>query len=329
MDMKEQKFALEIRVTGITRKKTAQILSEQFNTNFLYEGGSGFIYSFNDNLNRKWRIVKDDSIKEQTVNSPANQNYRVKIITPILNYNDMRTIEEAVDNLKSNDAIINDSCKIDIYVDSTPYKTTNLANIHKLMFSKEDMLCRALDIKILDENKLSAQVDDEKLKNIMFHKPSSDYELNQKWYTNYDGYLNKILDLETVKSKGMIGFGMFKSSFDNLQTYIQLCLAVSKQALEQKNARAIKTQSTNEKYTFRTWLLKLGFIGEEYKVARQELLRNLEGNIAWKNPENAHIEYVHQRNNTTIDEQVEVKQYINENQQKEEQNDNQSFVMSM
>lgn len=331
MNMKEQKFALEIRITGITRKKVAQILSGQFNTNFLYEGGGGFIYSFNDNLNRKWRIVKDDSIKEQTVNSPANQNYRVKIITPILNYNDIRTIEQAVSNLKSNGVIINDSCKTDIYVDSTPYKTTNLTNIHKLMFSKEDILCKALNIEVLDENKLSVQVDNEKIKNIMFYKPSSESELNQKWYTSYDEYLNKTLNLETIRNKGMIGFGMFKSDFDKLQTYIQLCLAVSNQALKQKNARAIKTQSTNEKYTFRTWLLRLGFIGEEYKVTRQELLKNLDGNIAWKSFENVHrevsIDTNNQRNNNTIDEQI--KQCINDNQQKEEQDGNQSFIMSM
>lgn len=48
-----------------------------------------------------------------------------------------------------------------------------------------------------------------------------------------------------------------------------------------------KTHSDNEKYTFRTWLLRLGMIGEEFKTARQHLLKNLEGNIAWKDPAQA------------------------------------------
>ena len=37
----------------------------------------------------------------------------------------------------------------------------------------------------------------------------------------------------------------------------------------------------------RTWLLRLGFIGDEFKTARHHLLKNLEGNIAWKDPAQA------------------------------------------
>ena len=42
--------------------------------------------------------------------------------------------------------------------------------------------------------------------------------------------------------------------------------------------------TTNEKYTFRTWLLSLGMKGEGYKAARKELLKELAGNSAFKNP---------------------------------------------
>ena len=55
----------------------------------------------------------------------------------------------------------------------------------------------------------------------------------------------------------------------------------------QKRASPSRTQSSNEKYTFRTWLLRLGLIGEEFKTARLHLLKNLEGNIAWKDPAQA------------------------------------------
>ena len=68
---------------------------------------------------------------------------------------------------------------------------------------------------------------------------------------------------------------------------MQLCLAISHQALVQKSASRIKTQSSNEKYTFRVWLLRLGLIGDEFKTARHHLLKNLEGNIAWKDPAQA------------------------------------------
>ena len=40
---------------------------------------------------------------------------------------------------------------------------------------------------------------------------------------------------------------------------------------------------TNEKYAFRCFLLRLGFIGSEYKKERKILLQNLSGNSSWKN----------------------------------------------
>jgi hypothetical protein len=39
----------------------------------------------------------------------------------------------------------------------------------------------------------------------------------------------------------------------------------------------------NEKFAFRVFLIRLGFVGDEYKTARKILLRNLSGNSAFKN----------------------------------------------
>ena len=90
-------------------------------------------------------------------------------------------------------------------------------------------------------------------------------------------------------NKGTIEFRLFNSTLHagEIKSYIQLCLAISHQALVQKSARKSKTISDNEKYTFRTWLLRLGLIGEEFKTARYHLLKNLDGNIAWKDPSQA------------------------------------------
>ena len=94
---------------------------------------------------------------------------------------------------------------------------------------------------------------------------------------------------EKEETKGTIEFRMFNSTLHagEVKSYIQLCLAISHQALIQQRAMRTKTQSENEKYTFRTWLLRLGLIGDEFKTARQHLLKNLDGNIAWKDPAQA------------------------------------------
>ena len=67
-----------------------------------------------------------------------------------------------------------------------------------------------------------------------------------------------------------------------IKAYIQLCLAISHQALTQSCASARKTTTTNPKYTFRTWLLRLGLIGNEFETARLHLLANLDGDTAFR-----------------------------------------------
>lgn len=68
---------------------------------------------------------------------------------------------------------------------------------------------------------------------------------------------------------------------------MQFCLAITAQAYNQRSASPAKTVSSNEKYTFRTWLLRLGLIGGEFKTARTHLLNHLEGCIAWRDPAQA------------------------------------------
>ena len=106
---------------------------------------------------------------------------------------------------------------------------------------------------------------------------------------HYDNSRYRALNLHSVFSKGTVEFRLFNGTMHagKIKTYIQLSLAISHQALAQKGASHRRTKSTNEKYTFRTWLLRLGMIGEEFQTARKFLLENLEGNIAWKDPAQA------------------------------------------
>ena len=53
-------------------------------------------------------------------------------------------------------------------------------------------------------------------------------------------------------------------------------------AKTQKRVTAKEKDTGNEKYAFRCFLLRLGFIGDEYKAARKILLRNLSGSGAFK-----------------------------------------------
>lgn len=72
---------------------------------------------------------------------------------------------------------------------------------------------------------------------------------------------------------------------DEVNAYTQLIAALCKMSKDQKRVSAKATDPENEKYAFRCFLLRLGFIGDEYKTERKILLRRLSGNSAFKGGE--------------------------------------------
>ena len=69
---------------------------------------------------------------------------------------------------------------------------------------------------------------------------------------------------------------------DHALAYTQFIAAICKMSTEQKRITARLREVDNEKYAFRCFLLRLGFIGEEFKQSRKILLSNLDGSSAFK-----------------------------------------------
>ena len=69
---------------------------------------------------------------------------------------------------------------------------------------------------------------------------------------------------------------------DHAMAYTQFIAAICKMSTEQKRVTAKVREVNNEKYAFRCFLLRLGFIGEEFKQSRKILLSNLDGSSAFK-----------------------------------------------
>ena len=69
---------------------------------------------------------------------------------------------------------------------------------------------------------------------------------------------------------------------DYALAYTQFIAAICKMSTEQKRVTAKVREVNNEKYAFRCFLLRLGFIGNEFKQSRKILLSNLDGSSAFK-----------------------------------------------
>ena len=69
---------------------------------------------------------------------------------------------------------------------------------------------------------------------------------------------------------------------DEIAAYTQFVSRLCDMARDAKKVSSKPTETDNDKYAFRCFLLRLGFIGKEYKTARKILLRNLTGNSAFR-----------------------------------------------
>ena len=74
---------------------------------------------------------------------------------------------------------------------------------------------------------------------------------------------------------------------DHVKTFTQLVSCMARTAKKQKRVVARETETENERYSMRTWLLRLGMNGPEFKEARKHLMANLTGHTAFRTAEEA------------------------------------------
>ena len=90
-------------------------------------------------------------------------------------------------------------------------------------------------------------------------------------------------ELPILEEDGKVCFPWFSGeSPEEIKAYDHFICKLCEMARTQKRVTSTEKQVDNEKYAFRCFLLRLGFIGAEYKETRKILLKNLEGNSAFK-----------------------------------------------
>jgi hypothetical protein len=74
---------------------------------------------------------------------------------------------------------------------------------------------------------------------------------------------------------------------EHLTAFAQLAVLMNQQAISQKRIQAKNVNDENEKYALRTWLIRLGMNGSDFKATRKILMENLSGHAAFRTDEEA------------------------------------------
>ena len=296
--IQDQYFGTEIEMTGITRQRAAEVVAEMFGTRAVCDGGYYGVWSVTDQEGKKWKFMYDGSIyterRERGRMVRAGSEYSTEMVSPKLSYGEMGKLQEVVRCLRHHGAKVNASCGQHVHVDASNHTPRSLKNAMTIMYSKEDILFKALKVQTSRESNYCQKVRPIVLEKIrrMPNNTISMEKLKQIWYGGRDGSHNHYdssryyaLNLHAVFSKGTLEWRCFESTLHagKVRANITLALAISAQAINQKCTQMRKTEITeNPAFTFRTFLLRLGLIGPEYKNVREHLLANLEGDRAWR-----------------------------------------------
>ena len=301
-EMKKQTIGVEVEMNNIARDKAAKIAAKFFGTG-RYENTAarnGYsTWSAWDADGREWKFQKDVSIA-----GPDSE--KCELVTPILTYADMELLQELIRQLRHAGAKSDATrgCGIHCHVGANGHTPQTLRNLANIMAGHESLLADALNLDRGRMNRYCRTVEPGFLEQLNKKKPKTMAQLADIWYTSnganygrthhYNDSRYHMLNYHATFTKGTIEFRLFQ--FDapadgrknglhagQLKAYIQLCLALSQMAKEVRTASPKEQQKENPKYAMRTWLLRLGFIGDEFKTAREILTKRLAGDTAFRN----------------------------------------------
>lgn len=208
-----------------------------------------------------------------------------ELATPILTYDDIPMLQELVRKLRKAGARSSAKlgCGTHIHIGAGKHDARSIRNLVNIIASKQHLLWEAAQVDPSREHGYCSKTSYRLINPMNSEKPSTldqiHFLINGAGYNRYHG-----LNLQAIWKLGTIEWRLFNGTMHagELKAYIQLALAISAQAINQRSASPTETETTNPAFTFRTWLIRMGLNGDEFKTAREHLLKHLPGDKAWR-----------------------------------------------
>lgn len=298
-DFLNSRFGIEIEMTGVTRNKAAQVVAEILRGTIEKQNDYYDTHKVIAPDGRVWKLMYDGSIctqkKVEGEKVPAGKEYSVELVSPILTYKeDIETLQEMIRKLRKAGAFSEkQNCTgIHIHLDGGEHTPRSIRNFINIIYSRNDLLYESLQI---EETRMRycKKMDADLVESMNKKKPTIMKAIEEIWYQGYSDRRDRhyhesryhFLNLHsffhgtgTVELRGFNGTlhaGMIRAD-------IVLALAMNHQALTQRCASFKKPQVENSKFSMRTWLNRIGFIGDEFKNCREHLVKHLKGSAAWR-----------------------------------------------
>lgn len=295
--IKSQRFGVEIEFTGITREKAANLVARMLGGVASYPARNCYhTRTVEDNKGRTWKVMRDSSINPERNDGTTDYSdeYRVELVTPPLNYEDIETLQEIIRVLREAGGKANSSCGIHVHVDGANHNADSLRRLTGIFNSRQDLFyealnighrantwCKKTDPKLFQTMKKDKHLTTRKLEVIWYSDANHQYRggIDHSHYNNtrYQG-----LNLHAFFTKGTVEFRLFNGTMHagKIKAYIQFCLALSAWAItanDNVKFNNIDSYTAEQKVKIMNSFLtkRLGLTGEEFKTCRHHLLKPL------------------------------------------------------
>jgi len=279
--LKSQTFGVEIEFVGCTQERAARAVHSVV-------GGRIFDRTVVAPDGRKWKVVSDGSVA----------GVGGELVTPVLKYDDMETLQEVVRAMRRAGCRKHSSAGIHVHVGARDMTAKQIVNVVKTWNRQERIIVKALDIEgrtygTNGARTWAASANRDVIPRILRSKPKTMNKLAAAWYgeSNYESRTYRKYDSSRYHainlhnlfygSHGTIEFRCFNSTMHagEIRSYVVLALAVVAKGRNGRGAsveqRAFNPETA--KFDFRQWMIKLGMIGAEFKNVRKHLMKRLPG----------------------------------------------------
>lgn len=306
-----QKFGVEVEMYNITRAKAAVVVKKTLEAwtheTYAIEGPGDHLDERRIHRAGCWRTARVWKIESDSSIAARCAAERTELVSPVLTWEQMPLLQQIIRDLRKAGAKSDPAhqCGVHVHVDGAGHSAQTLLNLTNIMASHEQLLIGAIGIAH-ERMRWCQTVDANFLRAVNAQHPQSLPQINHIWYASQGwggvGHYNQtryhMLNLHSFFEGKGVEFRLFQ--FDNfdatrpvgrkgglhagqLKAYVQLCLAMNYRALHTRAAKYQPLQSSNQRYTMRCWLLRLGFIGDEFATARRVFTNRLPGDTAWRN----------------------------------------------
>ncbi len=282
--MANRTFGCELEYEGISQATAAKTVAEVTGGTARYEGChlSNWVVTMPDG--RKWQVVSDGSLCGTSA----------EVVTPILRYADLETLQEVVRALRRAGAKANARTGLHVHVGAADFTPTEIKNLVRTFYKQETLILKAagtLETRIARYTRTTDHAFVDKI--CKMRNPTME-AINKAWFGrynphpyHYDDHRYRALNLNNLwDSKRTIEYRFFNGTTHAgaVKAAVQLSLLI---AIRAKLAKASSAKNPrpyderNAKYDFRVFLLRLGANGPLFKTMRKLLTRNLPGSSAW------------------------------------------------